>query len=180
MQRTWEDKEGRQFRIAITCMDSGGHFTNEVYKFCKERLSRRVFAIKGESPGNGTYLPLVAGTSTNNRYKATVVRLGVDEGKSKVMSLLQQKPDQPGYCHFPLTTRDKDRGYNEEYFDGLTAEEVRTRYKMGVPYQVWVKVRSRNEPLDLAVYNRAAVEILQPNLDKPLPPPGEKNYWLCT
>ncbi|MDT2239101.1 phage terminase large subunit family protein [Paenibacillus larvae] len=44
-----------------------------------------------------------------------------------------------GYCHFPLTTRDKDRGYNEEYFDGLTAEEVRTRYKMGVPYQVWVR-----------------------------------------
>ncbi|MCY9710043.1 phage terminase large subunit family protein [Paenibacillus larvae] len=174
LQRTWEDKEGRQFRIAITCMDSGGHFTNEVYKFCKERLSRRVFAIKGESPGNGTYLPLVAGTSTNNRYKATVVRLGVDEGKSKVMSLLQQKPGQPGYCHFPLTTRDKDRGYNEEYFDGLTAEEVRTRYKSGVPYQVWVKVRSRNEPLDLAVYNRAAIEILQPNLDKPLPPPGEQ------
>ncbi|RAV18819.1 phage terminase large subunit family protein [Paenibacillus contaminans] len=170
LQRTWKDAEGRQFRIATTCMDSGGHFTNEVYKFCKERFARRLFAIKGDSPGDGTYLPLVAGTSTNNRYKATVVRLGVDEGKAKVMASLQQKPGDGAYCHFPLTTTEKDRGYNEEYFDGLTAEEVRTRYKMGVPYQVWVKVKARNEPLDLAVYNRAAIEILQPNLDASLPP----------
>lgn len=172
LQRTWEDAEGRKFRIAITCMDSGGHFTNEVYKFCKDRLARRVFAIKGESPGDGTYLPLIAGKSTNNRYKATVVRLGVDEGKSKVMASLKLGMDQLGCCHFPLTTKEKNRGYNEEYFDGLTAEELRTRYKMGVPYHVWVKVKARNEPLDLAVYNRAAVEILNPNLDAPLPPVG--------
>ncbi|MGG1638217.1 phage terminase large subunit family protein [Paenibacillus sp. NRS-1760] len=166
LQRTWTDFEGRKFRVAITCMDSGGHFTNEVYKFCKERFARRLFAIKGESPGDGTYLPLVAGTSTNNRYKATVIRLGVDEGKSKVMTMLKNKPDQQGYCHFPLTTREKDRGYNEQYFDGLTAEELRKRYKMGVAYHVWVKVKARNEPLDLAVYNRAAIEILNPNLDE--------------
>ncbi|QGQ97071.1 phage terminase large subunit family protein [Paenibacillus psychroresistens] len=170
LQRVWKDEHGREFRVAVSCMDSGGHFTNEVYKFCKDRFTRRLFAIKGESPGDGKYLPLVAGTSTSNRYNATVVRLGVDEGKAKVMALLQQKADQPGYCHFPLTTREKDRGYNEEYFDGLTAEELRTRYKMGIPYTVWVKIKARNEPLDLAVYNRAAIEILNPNLDVELPP----------
>ncbi|MDQ0114369.1 phage terminase large subunit family protein [Paenibacillus harenae] len=180
LQRTWTDAEGRKFRIAITCMDSGGHFTNEVYRFCKERHARRVFAIKGESPGDGTYLPLIAGTSTNNRYKATVVRLGVNEGKSKVMSALSLSPTDEagnkvqGYCHFPLTTPDKNRGYDRQYFEGLTAEALQTRYKMGSPYQVWVKVRTRNEPLDLAVYNRAAIEILQPNLDLPLPPMREE------
>lgn len=78
LQRTWTDAEGRKFPIAITCMDSSGHFTNEVYKFCKERAARRVFAIKGESSEDGTYLPLFIGTSTNNRYKATVLCLGVD------------------------------------------------------------------------------------------------------
>lgn len=170
LKRSWRDAEGREFRIAITCMDSGGHFTNEVYKFCKDRFARRLFAIKGDSTGDGTYLPLVNTPSTNNRYKATVVRLGVDEGKAKVMDALKQKPDQSGHCHFPLTTKEKNRGYNQDYFDGLTAEELRTRYKMGVPYQVWVKIKARNEPLDLAVYNRAAIEILQPNLDAPLPP----------
>ncbi|MFC4102922.1 phage terminase large subunit family protein [Paenibacillus xanthanilyticus] len=178
LQRTWMDGEGRRFRIAITCMDSGGHFTNEVYRFCKERLARRVFAIKGDSPGDGTYLPLIAGTSTNNRYKATVVRLGVDEGKSKVVSALKLPfVDEAGNrvagcCHFPLSTTDRIRGYEKQYFEGLTAEEMQTRYKNGVPYSVWVKVKARNEPFDLAVYNRAAIEMLNPNLDAPLPPPA--------
>lgn len=175
LKRTWQDAEGRRFPIAITCMDSGGHFTNEVYRFCKERAARRVFAIKGESSGDGTYLPLVIGTSTNNRYKATVIRLGVDEGKSKVMSAVSLLPVDEngnktrGYCHFPLTTPEKNRGYERQYFEGLTAEALQTRYKMGVPYQVWVKIRARNEPLDLAVYNRAAIEILQPDLDNMQP-----------
>ncbi|WP_110933822.1 phage terminase large subunit family protein [Paenibacillus bouchesdurhonensis] len=175
LKRTWEDVEGRKFPIALTCMDSGGHFTNEVYRFCKERAARRIFAIKGEGTGDGTRLPLIIGTSTNNRYKATVVRLGVDEGKSKVMSALKTPlvdkdgNRMRGYCHFPLSTPERNRGYERQYFEGLTAEALHTRVKMGVPYQVWVKVRARNEPLDLAVYNRAAIEILQPDLDNMQP-----------
>ncbi|WP_068776104.1 phage terminase large subunit family protein [Paenibacillus sp. FJAT-26967] len=172
LTRTWVDAGGRKFPIAMTCMDSGGHFTNEVYKFCKARMSRRIFPIKGESPGDGTYLPLYAGTSTNNIYKATVFRLGVNEGKTKVTSALKIPMVNEfgekcrGYCHFPMDTPDKQRGFDRrEYFEGLTAEALHTRMKMGVPYQVWVQVRARNEPLDLAVYNRAAIEILQPDLD---------------
>lgn len=176
LQRTWTDAEGRRFRIATTCMDSGGHFTNEVYKFSKAREGRRIFAIRGDSPGDGTYLPLIAGTSDNNRYRATVIRLGVDEGKSKVTSALtlpladEDGNRVPGCCHFPLTTPERNRGYEKQYFEGLTAERKEKRVRKGVPYYVWVKVKARNEPFDLAVYNRAAIEILQPNLDAPLPP----------
>src|SRR5690606_28571313 len=72
----------------------------------------------------------------------------------------------PGYVHFPLTTAERNRGYERDYFEGLTAETLQTRYRLGVPYQVWVKTKPRNEPLDLAVYNRAAIEILQPRLDE--------------
>lgn len=176
LKRTWTDIEGRHYPIAITCMDSGGHFTNEVYKFCKERAARRVFAIRGESKGDGTYLPLYIGTSDKNRYRATVLRLGVDEGKSKVMSALQQKAvDEngnklPGFVHFPLSTPDRNRGYELPYFDGLTSEERRKRIRLGKAYYVWVKVKERNEPFDLAVYNRAAIEVLNPKLDEEMPP----------
>lgn len=175
LQRTWTDADGRQFRIAITCMDSGGHFTNEVYQFTKARSSRRVFAIRGESPGDGTYVPLIAGTTDKNRYRATVVRLGVDEGKSKVRSaLMQPAVDEngnklPGFVHFPLTTPERNRGYEKSYFEGLTAEEMQKRFRMGAPYYVWVKIKARNEPFDLAVYNRAAIEILNPRLDDMMP-----------
>ncbi|UHA74472.1 phage terminase large subunit family protein [Paenibacillus sp. 481] len=178
LKRIWKDAEGRKFSIAITCMDSGGHFTNEVYRFCKPREVRRVFAIKGEDSGDGTYLPLIIGTSQNNRYRAMVIRLGVNEGKSKVMSAVALPPTDKegnktqGYCHFPLTTPERNRGYEMQYFEGLTAEVMQKRYKMGAPYHVWVRVRARNEPLDLAVYNRAAIEILNPKLDEPLKPSG--------
>lgn len=176
LMKKFTDQHGRPFEIAVTFMDSGGHFTNEVYKFTKPRAGRRIFAIKGISTGDGTYKPLLSGMSTNNIYKATMYLLGVHEGKTKVMHSVMQNPvDENGFpaqgrVHFPMTTDDRNRGYNKDYFEGLTAEVLRTDFRHGVAYQTWVKVKKRNEPLDLAVYNRAAIELLRVDLDAPLPP----------
>ncbi|MBJ6362111.1 phage terminase large subunit family protein [Paenibacillus sp. GCM10012307] len=161
--RTWENKNGLRFAIACTCMDSGGHYTTEVYRFCAIRESRRVFAIKGQGAQNGEYVPLINGNSRTPREKAVLFKIGVDEGKGKVFSSLKIEDAGPGYCHFP-----SGNGYNAQYFKGLTAEKLQTRYKSGVAYRVWKKVRDRNEPLDLRVYNTAALEILNPQLDVPL------------
>ncbi|WP_437832206.1 phage terminase large subunit family protein [Niallia taxi] len=161
LSRSWSKNDGSKFSILCTCMDSGGHYTQEVYKFTKARETRRIYAIKGKSTGKGEYDPLVAGTTRAKPSKTLLVHLGVNEGKSKVMSNLKITEFGPNYCHFP-----KGKGYNEEYFKGLTAERLETRYERGVPYQVWVKTRARNEPLDLRVYNTAALEILNPNLEK--------------
>jgi phage terminase large subunit GpA-like protein len=40
-------KDSRELRIRSVCINEGGHFANEVLLFCKPRLRRRVFAIKG-------------------------------------------------------------------------------------------------------------------------------------
>lgn len=159
--KTFKKKDGREFAIACTCIDSGGHFTQEVYRFTKERLSRRVYAIKGASVRKGEYVPLLAGSSTTKIVKNVLVILGVNDGKSRVMSSLKVLDFGPNYCHFPT-----GNGYEKPYFRSLTAEKLETRYERGVPYQQWVKVRARNEAFDLRVYNLAAVEILQPNFDK--------------
>lgn len=175
LTRNWTDKDGRQFRIRRVLMDSGGHFTREVYKFCKPRQKRGLYALKGEDSGDGTHTPLLNGSTDNNVHRATVIRLGVAEGKAKVFASLSIEPGKPGYCHFPLPDPYKTDpfAYDEEYFLGLTAEQLVTRYKEGLPYTVWKKTRTRNEPLDLAVYNRAAIEMLNPNFDAiELPPPG--------
>ena len=168
LRRTWSKGDGRQLGIAITCMDSGGHFTQEVYRFCAPRLNRRIFAIKGQGAKNGEYIPLIAGHSKTQREQAILFRLGVDEGKSKVFGDLKVERLGPGYCHFPI-----DRGYTMDYFRGLTAEKKQLRKHMGRAYFEWVKVRDRNEPFDLRVYNTAALEILNPKLDIPTdsPPP---------
>ncbi|MCM3632945.1 phage terminase large subunit family protein [Paenibacillus camelliae] len=189
LKRTWTDIEGNQFNIQCTCIDSGGHFTNEVYRWAKPRTAtRRIFPIKGESTGDGTYKPLIIGKSVNNRYKATVIRLGVDEGKAKVVSALRTPmvdetgEKMQGYVHFPLTTQDRNRGYERDYFDGLTAETLQQRMRLGKLYYVWVKTKPRNEPLDLAVYNRAAIELLSPDLDnmQPFCMPANKDIRVTT
>jgi phage terminase large subunit GpA-like protein len=161
LQRTWKKADGRPFGIACTCIDSGGHFTQEVYRFVKNKESRRVYAIKGASVKKGEHMPLIAGTSRPKPLKALLVTLGVNDGKSRVMSSLQIDTFGPNYCHYP-----KGKNYEAAYFKSLTAEKLETRYERGVPYQTWVKVRARNEAFDLRVYNTAAIEILNPNFEK--------------
>jgi phage terminase large subunit GpA-like protein len=176
LSRTWKDSEGRSFRPVRTLIDSGGHFTLKVYKFCKPRQGRNIYALKGEERGDGQETPLLNGISTNNIVKATVIRVGVSEGKAMVFSSLSLEPGKPGSYRFPLPHPDKPDPfvYDEEYFLQLTAEQLVTRYKEGMPYTAWVRTRARNEALDLAVYNRAAIEMINPNFDSPLPPVGNK------
>lgn len=161
LSRTWAKEDGKKFGIACTCIDSGGHFTQDVYKFTKPRESRRIYAIKGKNTGKGDYDPLIAGYSRPKPLRALLISLGVNDGKARVMSNLEIHEFGANYCHFP-----KNRGYEEDYFKGLTAERLETRYERGVPYMAWRKIRARNEPLDLRVYNIAALEILNPNLEK--------------
>src|SRR5690606_37666749 len=91
--------------------------------------------------------------------------IGVDAGKDTVMSRLKAGKHQSGYCHFPL---EPEKGYDEEYFKGLTSEHKVTRYRHGQSYHRWEKKFSgaRNEPFDLRNYATAALEILNPRLDE--------------
>lgn len=162
LSRTWRKADGREFAIACTCMDSGGHFTQEVYRFTKPReKTRRIYAIKGAAAKKGEHVPLIHTTSKTKVVKNLLVTLGVNDGKNRVLSSLQITEYGPNYCHFP-----KGKGYTEQYFNGLTAERLETRHERGVPYQVWVKIRARNEPFDLRVYNTAAIEILNPSFER--------------
>jgi phage terminase large subunit GpA-like protein len=160
--RTFWFDEGDGLVISCVCVDSGGHYTTEVYKFCKAREHRRVFAIKGVG---GYGKPFISKPTRNNRERAALFSLGVDTGKETILSRLKIKEDGPCYCHFPI---ESDRGYDENYFKGLTSEKRVLRYKKGIPTFEWVKKSSniRNEPMDLRNYANAAFEILNPNLDE--------------
>lgn len=160
---------GNGLLVAATCIDTGGHHTNMVYKFVKKmaKKNKRIYGIKGYSaPG----IPLI--------YKKTKVEiknsrgnvidnteifiLGVDSGKEDIIARLKIDKPGPGYCHFPSN---KDRGYNQTYMQGITSEEKTTkRDKKGNLKVAWVKKSGvRNEPLDLRNYAYAAVELLSPN-----------------
>lgn len=165
LQQTWEKPDGTKLKISCTCVDSGGHRTNQVYKFCKARFNRRVFAIKGSNDSAAAYIQK---PTKSNREGAYLFTLGVDTGKSLLMDRLKVEEEGPGYCHFP---KEDSRGYDEKYFKGLTSEKKVLRYKMGRPYFAWeLKDKGehkRNEALDCRNYATAAIEIINVPLKKP-------------
>lgn len=156
--RRYEHQHGPLLPIACTVIDSGGHYTQQVYQFVKKREGRRVYAIKGKSQAGA---PVVGRPSKANLGKVSLFSIGVDTAKEVIQARMQGVEPGPGYVHFPV-----DGPFDEEYFEQLAAEKKVTRYSKGRPYQEWQKVRARNEGFDLAVYNLAALYILNPNFKK--------------
>ncbi|MDB2161210.1 phage terminase large subunit family protein [Clostridium butyricum] len=162
LSKTFWYPEGEGLIISATCIDSGGHNTEEVYKFCKAREQRRIYAIKGMG---GYGIPFIHKMSRNNLIKCMLFILGVDNGKENILSRLNIKETGPGYCHFPI---EEDKGYDEKYFKALTSEKRVLKIKKGKRTYEWVKKSSgiRNEAFDLRNYANAAYEILNPNVEE--------------
>ncbi len=162
LQRHWQDARGWKFPIAAAFIDSGGHFTKEVYDFAAPLEHRKIYAIKGmgQNTKSGETIPLIYRQTTTDLSSAKLFILGVDEGKAKVVAGLKITEPGPLYSHFPK----QEKGYTEEYFLSLTAEIQKRKRVDGVERKIWIKIRNRNEAFDLAVYNRAVIELLNPPL----------------
>lgn len=157
--RKFKHESGHMMGISSTTVDSGGHHTEQVYRYCKARFSRRVFAIKGSSTSGR---PLVERPSSNNRYRVPLFMLCVDTGKDIVMSRMLMHNKGPGYMHIP-------EWVDDEYLAQLTSEKALRKYVKGRgAVREWVKVRERNEALDLEVYALAALHICGPAFVKSL------------
>lgn len=172
LQKTWQLGDGTALGVSCACVDSGGHFTTEVYRFTKAREYRRVYAIKGRG---GQGIPLVGKPVRNNRIGAVRFDLGVDSGKATVMSRIKIEEEGPGYCHFP---RDQQRGYDLEYFRGLLSERLKYEYRNGKVKVSWDQIYERNEPLDCRNYATAAIEILSPNFEALAAMPERGNIYV--
>ena len=156
LNQTFTRKDGTKLKIIRACMDAGGHFFNQVCKFCKERYSRGILPIRGRGGADVPYIPRA---SKNNRANTPLFTLGVDTGKELIYQSLEVQEEGANYCHFP---RDKGRGYTVDYFKGLTAERRVMTYKKGRAQFVWELKKhgtKRNEPLDCRNYAQAALEI---------------------
>jgi len=154
LTKTYELPNKTKLKIVSTCVDSG-HHTNMVYKFCKPRYARRVFAIKGMG-GEGK--SIASRPNRNNIAKVPLFSIGVDTAKELIYSRLRIKDYGAGYCHFPVR-------YNEEYFRQLTAEKVISKYRRGFRKREWVLMRPRNEALDCRVYAVSAFILLNADLN---------------
>jgi len=157
--RSWTLSNGRSIAVSSACIDSGGHFTSAVYAFVKGRPGRRIFAIKDR--GEEGRPPIPNKPSRNNIGKIPLYILGSFALKEQVIAQLRIEEQGPGFCHFPDSRP-------REYFLGLLAEKIVTKWGRGYAKRSWQKTnRQRNEPLVCRVYALAALMILNVrNLDK--------------
>jgi len=148
---------GIDLLIEVCAIDHGGHHSLQVEQFTRYRQysTNRAIAIKGQSqPGKQ-----IIGRPTEResswkgkkiRAGARVFPVGSDTGKHELFNRLRVEVPGPGYIHF-------SNELDDDFYKGLTAEQLVTRHVKGRPRHEWTLKRgARNEPLDLWVYGFAA------------------------
>ena len=151
----YKNEDGVELKIDSAAIDTGGHFTQEVYQYVRERSHLGLIGIKGM--GQKGKPPIGKPTKVDINFSGKALRkgvqlfpVGVDTIKTTLHNRLKDAELGDGYIHFyPTITTD--------YFQELTAERQVLRYKHGYQERVWVKKsNARNEALDEMVYAYAA------------------------
>lgn len=151
--RIYRHESGSPMRVVACGIDSGGHRTQHVYEYCRTRHHEKVYCLRGVG---GEGVPVTKKPSDVKMRTGATVKLysvGVDALKARFMSLLQRTTDQLGYQHIPLH-------YSNEWCEQAVSEWYVERHERGRVTKQWIKLRARNEALDMRVYGMAAAEIL--------------------
>jgi phage terminase large subunit GpA-like protein len=146
-------------KVRAAAIDSGGHFTHQVYSYTRERRLKDIIAIKGASTRGKPAISKPSKVDFNYKGQtfkrgAQVYSVGTDTLKSLIFGRLKHNQPGPGYIHFHA-----DLG--PDYYQQLTAEKQMIRYVRGFVVKDWVKrPGARNEALDEMVYNFSALNYL--------------------
>lgn len=163
--RMYPCSDGRLMSIKLTCVDAN-YNTSYVYDFCNSMGHSVTVPVQGRDRQDVIVAPpKVVNVSRSGKKIGTSKLWGVGSSlvKAEIYGFLKLQASDDGnggdaypngYCHFPQ--------YGREYFQMLTAEEQRLtkNKKTGYSKWEWVKIRDRNEALDVRVYARAAAYIV--------------------
>ncbi len=147
------NEDGQEIKIEASAIDSGGHFTEEVYRWCKNRASLGVVPIKGVGKLKGDVMlgkpNKVEYGAKGNTLKSSIklYSIGTNKVKTYLYRRLRDSEIDDGYLHFYPTI-------TEDYFQELTSEKEVRKYKAGKIYErVWqLKSGARNEAWDELIY----------------------------
>jgi phage terminase large subunit GpA-like protein len=141
-------------------VDTGGHYTGEAYEFCRQRVREGVVAIKGSSAKAAP--PLGKGKKVDVTFRGRTIKggvtlfmVGTDTLKRTLYARLRIPQPGPGFVNFGQNATD-------DYLQGLTCERLMPKTVKGFQVLEWHKPSgARNEPLDLAVYCLALMELVR-------------------
>ena len=160
LARTYKHELGGVLKIDRCAIDTG-YKTDEVCSFVRTH-SPQCVAIKGSNiPG-----AMLFQVSPRPNKRGIRIYIVGNTAKDTVFSRLKIEAPGPRYIHYP-----RGFGFEKDFFEQLTAEQVRTVFVKGFPRREWhLPAGRRNEALDLSVYNLAAWEIHKyhhrPNLER--------------
>lgn len=165
LQKPYLNEANEKMKVLCCAIDSGGHHTQEVYQYSRERAAMGVIAIKGMSQKGKP--PLGKASKVDVDYKGKALKkgaqlfpVGVDTVKSLLFGRLKHNDPGAGYLHFFPTI-------GADYFEELTAEKQILRFRNGYPERVWVKKsQAPNEALDEMNYAYAALHRLYQKMDR--------------
>lgn len=171
LQRDWQHESGATMPILLMAVDTGYNAAT-VYDFClrhiqpsfnmaagaggmRVRSPRTVVPVKGGDDALKIIQQVSSENAAKKRQNIRIVTVGTHRAKSEIYDSLRNiKPSETepvaGCIHFPE--------YSLDYFKGLCSEH---RIVKANGDHEWQRIpNQRNEPLDLAVYNRAAATIV--------------------
>lgn len=155
LEKQWPRASGGTLNIASVAVDaSDGGTMQDVYNYVRRRP--RAIAVKGMSTAGKPVLgrPTRQDITWRGRKTERGVDLwpvGTDTAKQTIYARLEiDSPDDGrAMIHFPQL--------GEDFFQQLTAEQLVTKYRRGVPSKEWfLPSGRRNEALDCKVYSYAA------------------------
>jgi len=155
LQQTWVHEYGPVLGLDYVLIDQG-FLLDEVQKFCKPRRGRHIHPCRGMS---NVAHELVGRANKNNRMKVNYFPLGPNRAKAIIFANAELEEPGPGYMHWT-----KKGNYDDQYFKQLFLSERVTGIVGGVQIYDKITTSSRNEALDLNVYNLAAFELARPML----------------
>lgn len=151
LRRKFPTDDGRTLGIESCCVDSGGHYTENVYKYCARRKRLRVWAIKGVGGQGRLVWPKRPGRG--KKIAVDLWLIGVDTVKDLLYGRVKKVLEPgPGYLHF-------DESTEPEWLDQFTSETVVYKISMGRRVRMWRPRATgvRQEALDCTVYAYAAM-----------------------
>jgi phage terminase large subunit GpA-like protein len=157
--RDWPHESGKTMPLSAMAVDSGGHYTAEVYQYARERRIKNVIAVKGASQRAKPPISKPSKVDINFRGQslkggAEVYIVGTDTIKTTLYSRMKMEEPGHGFIHF-------NTSLGAEYYSMLAAEKKQIKYIKGFPVTEWVKANGvRNEALDCKVYGYAALQWL--------------------
>ncbi|KAA0015493.1 phage terminase large subunit family protein [Salinicola corii] len=198
MHKIYSRADGSRMTVVRWCWDSGGHYTDEVYKASKRHGIQWVIPTRG---ANVYGKPIQNFPRKRNSKGVFLTEIGTDNAKELIFNRLQIQPNAgepvPGCIHLPAN----DAICDSDEVKQITAEIKVRKIVQGRAVYRWDSGGRRNEGLDCAVLALAALRISQErfgfDLDGPVavapddddtpptppaapPPGGDGGGWLQT